>query len=507
MERLSRTTASTSVDPSSLTERVIQFGGGNFLRGFVESAVHEANRQGHFDASVVVLQLISQRRAEIINDQDGLYTLVLRGMRDGRAFVSEEVITVISRGLACRADWDAILECAEQPEIDVVISNTTEAGIAYSESDRPDDAPPSSYPGKLCAYLHRRFRTFGGDPGRGMLIIPCELIDRNGDQLREVVLRLAREWNLGDDFVSWLSNHNVFANSLVDRIVTGYPAAEEAAEFNARWGYEDRLIVTAEPFFLWVIEGPQEAAERFPVHRSGLDVQWVDDMSPYRTRKVRILNGAHTATVAAAHFAGIDFVGDAVDDEVLGRYIRSIVFDEIIPTLGMPRGDLERFAEQVIERFRNPYIRHRWLDISLNSISKYKSRVLPSLLAHLESTRIPPLLAYSLAATIRFYRGSLDGGGAYTGFRGDEPYVIRDDANVLAFFHEVWSGHTGDHSTIAQRVLGNTALWDQDLTRFDGLTKHIASLLERMESEPARNLVASLLHEDEETIARLAGPR
>jgi tagaturonate reductase len=495
MERLTRTSAPSSVKASSLTERVIQFGEGNFLRGFVEASIHEANRQGQFDGSVVVLQPIAQGLAGMLNEQDGLYTLVLRGMKDGGSFVSEDLVSAISRSLSCTAEWDAVLACADQPEMDVVISNTTEAGIAYSDSDRPNDLPPASFPGKLCAFLYRRFQSFSGDPDRGMLIIPCELIDRNGDQLREIVLRLAREWDLGDEFVAWLYDHNIFANSLVDRIVTGYPGAEESAEFNNKWGYEDRLIVTAEPFFLWVIEGPKEAAERFPVHRSGLDVVWVDDMTPYRTRKVRILNGAHTATVAAAHFSGIDFVREAVEDEVLGRYIRSIVFDEIIPTLDMERSELENFAEQVIERFQNPFIKHRWLDISLNSVSKFKARVLPSLLTHLDAGRLPTLLTFSLAATIRFYRGSLDPGGSYTGFRGDEPYVVRDDADVLAFSHEAWADHTGDHLPLAQRVLSNTAFWGDDLSRYDGLSERVGEFLDRMNAEATRDIIAGLLPE------------
>jgi tagaturonate reductase len=372
------------VRPESLVERVVQFGEGNFLRGFVDWAIHEANKAGHFGGSVVVLQPIAHGLVPVLNEQQGLFSLVLRGQQEGERVVSETIVSSISRGLECESDWERVLECAQQPEIDIVVSNTTEAGITYVPEDSMELNPPISFPGKLCAFLYRRFVTFDGAPYRGMLVIPCELIDRNGDNLRMIVERLAVEWGLGADFVRWLNESNVFVNTLVDRIVTGYPGDEESAEFNRKWGYEDRLIVTAEPFYLWVIEGPREAAERFPVHKAGLDVLWVDDMTPYRTRKVRILNGAHTSTVATAYLAGIDFVKDAVEDKVIGAYLRAVIFEEIIPTLDMAENELTRFASQVLERFQNPFIRHRWLDISLNSISKFKARVLPSMLYHLE---------------------------------------------------------------------------------------------------------------------------
>lgn len=485
-----------SVDPrvktESLVERVVQFGEGNFLRGFADWIIHRANASGHYDGSVVVAQPIARGLVPLLNAQDGLFTVILRGRQHGERVFSEEVVSSVSRGVQCDSEWSTVLECAADPNIEVVISNTTEAGISYAADDALDLSPPSSFPGKLCAYLYRRFEVFNGADERGMLIIPCELIDRNGDTLRAIVLRHADEWGLGDDFAAWVRLSCTFVNTLVDRIVTGFPDREEVAAFHEKWGYEDRLIVTAEPFHLWVIEGPKEAAERFPVHRAGLDVLWVDDMTPYRTRKVRILNGTHTATVAVAYLAGIDYVREAVEDDVIGSYMRSVVFDEILPTLDMDRDELELFAEQVLERFQNPFIKHRWLDISLNTIPKYRTRVLPTLLTHLTSGRMPPLLTFSMAATLAFYRGELNVDGALVGRRNSADYAVRDDADVLTYFAALWRKHASDPSGAARAALSNEAFWGLDLSRYREFTDQVAAHLTMILEGDCRNLVAEL---------------
>ncbi|HWQ62184.1 MAG TPA: tagaturonate reductase, partial [Negativicutes bacterium] len=337
--------------PADLPERVIQFGEGNFLRAFVDWMFHRLNNSGQWGGRVVVVQPIADGLADRLNSQDGLYTLALRGLQDGKPTEDLALIGVISRALSAYTQWEEVLKCAENPTIEFLISNTTEAGISHDPQDRPHLAPPVSFPGKVTAYLYRRFSHFGGDPGKGMTVIPCELIDRNGDVLKKVVLRYAAEWQLPAAFAAWVEKHNLFLNTLVDRVVTGYPK-DEAAAFAARLGYEDGLLDTGERFHLWVIEGPARVAEKLPFIRIGLNVVWTDDMTPYRTRKVRILNGAHTAAVPATFLYGLETVGEMMDDEVTGRFVREAVYEEIIPACDLDKEMLKSFADAVIERFR-----------------------------------------------------------------------------------------------------------------------------------------------------------
>src|SRR4029079_5820471 len=300
---------------------------------------------------------------------------------NGKAESTHEVIDVISRGINPYEDFQAYLKTAEEPEIRYVISNTTEAGIAYDDNDKPVDAPPNSFPAKLAVWLHHRYKTFNGDSAKGVHIIPCELIEKNADNLKRIILQLSAKWKYEDGFVNWLHNACTFNNTLVDRIVPGYPK-ERIAEITSELGYEDKQVVEGEPFHLWVIEGREQLQKELPFPSIGLNVLYVKDITPYRTRIVRILNGTHTALVPVAYLYGIDTVRESVEDPVIGTYLRDAIFHEIIPTLDLPKEELEQFANEVIDRFRNPYIKHLLMSIALNSWSTFETRVLPSILEY-----------------------------------------------------------------------------------------------------------------------------
>ncbi|MDU2064494.1 MAG: tagaturonate reductase, partial [Sporomusaceae bacterium] len=380
--------------PEKLPEKVLQFGEGNFLRAFVDWMFHQIIKEGKFAGRIVVVQPIAEGLVDRLNEQDGLYTLLLRGLENGKVTEKKEIMQAISRGINPYTNWAEYLKCAENPDMEYIISNTTEAGIAFDGNDKADMTPPNSYPGKLTAFLYHRYQHFNGDAAKGMVIIPCELIERNGDKLKETILQFADLWQLPKEFKNWIHEHNSFHNSLVDRVVTGYPR-DEATALEEKFGYKDNLIDTGELFHLWVIEGSQELAKRLPFTEVGLNVVWTDDMTPYRTRKVRILNGAHTASIPAAFLYGLDTVGEMMDHEVLGKYVRSIVSDEIIPSIDLDKGMLTEFADSVMERFQNPFIKHYLLSILLNSSSKFKSRVLPSILEYNKlNHKLPDMLTF-----------------------------------------------------------------------------------------------------------------
>ena len=463
-----------------LPEKVLQFGEGNFLRGFADWMIDRLNRDGLFGGRIVVVQPIATGMVGEINRQGGLYTLLLRGVQDGEVVEQQELIGSVSRGIDPFTDYDAYLACARNPDLRFVISNTTEAGIACDPSDRVTDRPAASFPGKLTALLLERWRHFGGDPARGLVIIPCELIERNGDQLRHCVLQTADAWSLEPGFREWVERVNIFANSLVDRIVTGYPR-EEAAEICERLGYQDVLLDAAEVFHAWAIEAPETVAEELPFARVGLDVIWTENVTPYRDRKVRILNGAHTMTVLAAYLAGKDTVKECMNDPAISEYLRRGLYEEIIPTLDLPREDLESFARAVLERFSNPFVRHELLSIALNSASKFRARVLPSIHEYARRAGGPPRrLTFSLAALLAFYRGTELRDGALVGQRGTNEYPIRDDAPVLELFRAAWSEYerSRDAGRVVRSVLGEESIWGEDLNAFPALSETVAAHLE-----------------------------
>ena len=329
-----------------------------------------------------------------------MYTLYLRGLQDGQKVEETRVVDCITRGINPFENTDEFFECASNPELRYIISNTTEAGIEYKPNQNPDDFAGLTFPGRLTLFMKRRF----DNKLPGFLLLPCELIDKNGDELKACVLKYAKDFGYGDDFIKWVEEENYFTNTLVDRIVTGYPR-DTASEMEKEYGYLDNIIDTAEIFHLWVIQGDKKYAEELPFDKIGLNVLWTDDVTPYKKRKVRILNGAHTMMVLAAHLAGLETVKEAMDDELVFNFMKTGVFDEIIPTLDLPKDELIQFANDVIERFQNPFIKHYLLSIALNSVSKYQVRVLPSVLEYIkENNKEPKCLVFSLAALIAFYR-------------------------------------------------------------------------------------------------------
>lgn len=443
------------------TERVLQFGEGNFLRGFVDWMIDRLNKENNGDYGVVVVEpLSSPMMDKFINDQDGLYDLYLRGLLNGERVEEKRVVECITRCIDPYVRTDEFFECAKNPDLRFIVSNTTEAGIEYKEGDNGTSFENSTFPGRLTMFLKKRF-DLGLD---GFILFPCELIDRNGDCLKECILKYAKDFGYGDDFIEWVNTKNHFTNTLVDRIVTGYPK-DKAQEMCEEYGYIDNVIDTAEIFHLWVIEGDKKYASEIPFGDIGLNVLWTDDVTPYKKRKVRILNGAHTMMVLAARLAGLESVGEAMEDELIFTFMKKGIFEEIIPTLDLPKSELEQFANDVIERFKNPFIKHLLLSIALNSVSKFKVRDLPSLLEYVKMNGSEPkCLVFSLAALIKFYKG-------------DE---ANDDANVMEFMK----------SASVEEILKNTELWDTDLTF---LAPSINSYLKDIEENGIREAMKKVI--------------
>jgi len=411
-------------------ERVIQFGEGGFLRGFVDWILQITNENTDFNGSVVVVQPIEKGMCARLEEQNCVYTHMMRGMKDGVPTVDTKVIDVISRTVEPYADFAAYLKLAEDPQLRFVVSNTTEAGIAFCGEDTPEKAPYVSFPAKVALLLKRRYEL----GLNGFIFLPCELIDKNGTTLRRCILDYAALWGWEAGFADWVQNANIFCNTLVDRIVTGYPREEQID-----LGYEDRMLDTSELFHLWVIEGPKAICRELPLDKTGLNIIVTDDLTPYRTRKVRILNGAHTSMIPYAMLRGVETVGDCMEDPEMSSFVKRCVYEEIIPTMELPREELIAYADDVFERFRNPYIRHLCASISLNSVSKFKVRVLPSLLDSIRMNGVmPDGLLTSFAKLLEFYKTDMP----------------NDDPAVMAFMKEA----------SVEEILANTAYWDEDLS-------------------------------------------
>ena len=463
-------------------ERVLQFGEGNFLRGFVDHFVDVMNQRTGFQGKVVVVPPASAGKTGRINGQEGLYQLCLRGRLNGEAADQRRIISCISRAVDVYEEYDVFLETAHNPDMRVIVSNTTEAGIVYDPSCTPKDRPPASFPAKLTRLLWERYQA--GLPG--YLILPCELIADNGDVLRSYVLRHGQDWALGEGFLRWLETENTFCNTMVDRIVTGYPGKEAAQAFNEAAGFEDQLLDVAEPFGLWVIEGPEALAEKFPAPQAGLPVKFVPDHHPYKEQKVRILNGGHTAMVAAAFLAGHDIVRSSMADPAVLAFLKGALFTEIIPTLSLPRAESEAFAQAVEERFDNPYIDHRLLDIALNSVSKWRARVLPSVEAYQAKVHaVPRRLAFSFSALCAFYS---------QGERAGEPYPVRDDAAVLDFFAQ---HRNSEPEELLGAFAAQTSFWGRDLTELPGFVPEAAKALRRIYAQGMREALEACNREAE----------
>ena len=486
----------TSGPLATYPERIVQFGEGNFLRAFADWMVDELNAQGLLKSQVLVVQPIRQGLADALNAQDGLYTVLVRGVEKGKVMENRRVVTAVRRAINPYDKWAELVGTFEGSDLRFVISNTTEAGIAYVAEAYDPARCPESFPAKIATLLYARYQAVKGNRDRGLVFLPCELIEKNGTNLRECVLQHAAAWKLPAEFAAWVRNANVFLNTLVDRIVAGYPKAE-AAQIGASLKFEDKLLVASEHYHLWVLEGPAELAAELPFARAGLNVIWTDDLTPYRSRKVRVLNGGHTSSVLAAYAAGVDTVREMCDDPLLGKFLRRVMFDEIVPQVAQPEAERAAYAEAVLERFANPFVRHELLSISLNSVSKWKVRVLPSFLdaATRNNGKLPRLLAFSLAALVWFYRGEKQADGSYAGVRNGERYPIKDDAPVLAFFAAAWAkaDKDGDLAGLAKSVLAQKDFWGRDLNEISGFAALLTADLQSLKERGARATLTALL--------------
>lgn len=455
---------------SNFPIKVVQFGEGNFLRAFVDYAFQILNKEVNFNAGIAVVQPLDNGLVHMLNDQDGLYTLFLNGFKKGKKIQEIELITNVVKAINTYTNFQDYLDLAKVESLEFVISNTTEAGIEYVDSDTKDMQPPNSFPAKLSVFLYERFKHFNGDSSKGLTIIPCELINYNADTLKDVLLKLADLWQLGEEYKKWLTGSCTYHNTLVDRIVPGYPR-NEIEEYNNKLEYQDNLLVTAEPFFLWVIEGGEQLKEKLPFHKTNLDVKIVDDMQPYRTRKVRILNGAHTAMVPFSILYGNETVKQTLDNKFTEDFVTKIIFNEINPTLPMEKAELDVFADEVLDRFRNPFIKHQLADIALNSVSKFKVRVLPSLLKYVKiNQKLPIYLTFSLACLIRFYKKEWQ----------EKKLPINDTKDIVTFFETIWESNAIE--SVVKQTLSNNEFWEQDLNEVKGLTEALVFALNEIEN-------------------------
>ena len=462
MQKLNRTTANL---PANKQVKIIQFGGGNFLRGFVDWMVDELNKQTNFNGGVLVIKPTEKGDYTALRKQDGLFHLLTRGIREGALVAEQQLIQCIQNIIHPYQEWNKYLKSAEIPSLRFVVSNTTEAGIQFSKQDTFTNQAPKEFPAKLTCWLYHRWQFFSGDVDRGCIHLPCELIEQNGHQLKKCILQYVDLWKLEPTFKDWIRDHNYFCNTLVDRIVPGFPDGDISTVYQ-ELGFEDNLIVSAEPYHIWVIEGEEFIKKELPFEQTNLNVVFTNNLEPYRQLKVRILNGAHTTMVPIGYLSNIETVRTAVEDEKVGQFLKTALYEEILPTLDFPQAAKEKYMADVLDRFKNPYIHHQLISIALNATSKYKTRVLPSLLRFYKLTgTVPPKLATALAALITFYRGKRNG----------HLIPIKDSEFALSFFQNVWKEWNTDKDTskLVRQVLKENTFWGQDINKIEGLAEKI----------------------------------
>ena len=478
MKELNRQTAHTAKYPT----KVIQFGEGNFLRAFVDWIIWNTNKATDFNAGVVVVQPIEKGMIETLNAQDGLYHVNLQGIDKGNAVDTIEMIDVINGGINPYTQNDEFMALAEDENIRFVISNTTEAGIAFDPSCKLEDRPASSYPGKLTQLLYRRYEHFNGDLTKGFIILPCELIFLNGKELKKCIYQYIELWNLGEGFKTWFEQACGVYCTLVDRIVPGYPK-DTIAQIHERIGFKDNLVVKGEVFHLWVIEAPETVAAEFPADKAGLNVLFVPSEAPYHERKVTLLNGPHTVLSPVGYLSGLDTVRECVEDPEVGKFVHKVMYKELLETLNLPKPELEAFADSVVERFVNPYVKHFVTSIMLNSFPKYRTRDLPGLKTYLERKgELPEGLVLGLAAIITYYKG---------GKRGDVEIVPDDDKAIIELLKNLWA--TGDIRKVAEGVLAAEFIWGENLNDIPGLTDLVATDLGIIREEGMRAAVKKVI--------------
>jgi len=471
--------------------KVLQFGEGGFLRAFVDYMIDIANEKGEFDGNIVIVKPIEFGNLDFFHQQDCQYTLELRGKENGEAKKIRRQITSVADAIGAVEDYDKFMDYAKSDDLRFIVSNTTEAGIVFDDTDKFDAKPPKTYPGKLTKFLYERFKAFEGAMDKGLIMLPVELIDNNGPALKKCVFQFIDLWNLGEDFSNWVTNACIFGSTLVDRIVTGYPRDEAEAMWEDM-GYRDNLLDTGELFALWVIESEKEFKDEFPLDKAGLPVIFTDNQKPYKERKVRILNGAHTSFVLASFLAGNDIVLESMEDSSVRKFMENTIFNEVIPTLSLPESECKEFANAVIERFENPYVKHQLLSISLNSVSKWRARCKPSLTGYIEKKgELPKHLTFSIAALMAFYSATeFAEDGTLIGHRDGAAYTINDSKDVLEFFAANSSKPTKE---FVDAYLGNESFHGEDMTKYAGLSDAVAAYLDDIKANGMRAAIENVI--------------
>ena len=465
--------------------RIMQFGEGNFLRAFIEWILQDLNDKGAINSDVVVVQPMPFGRVKDLAEQDGLYTLRLEGIDKGERVKKSEIIDVIGDCVNPFTEYKKFLCYGESEDLQIIISNTTEAGIALDKTDTDFTVCPKSFPGKLLALLKRRYDKFGGAADKGLAIVPCELIDNNGDELYKVLTELAEVNGMDEKFIKWMQTANHFTSTLVDRIVPGYPKNEIDA-IREECGYIDNNVVKGEIFHLWVLKKEAHVQAVFPADSTGLNVIFADDIKPYKQRKVKILNGSHTAMVPVAYLCGIDTVGEAVNDPTIGKFVRDFVFDEVNPTIDLPQDQMVAFANSVIERYKNPYIRHELMSIALNSTTKFRTRLLPTLEDYVRiKGKLPLHLVFAFAALCIFHKGK----------RGDEAIALKDDPALLEHWTAMWAECGTDYKKFAREALAWKDAWETDMNAIHpALADTVAGYLKAMDEKGMRAAVEEFVN-------------
>jgi len=462
MKQLNRTTEPKPILPV----KILQFGEGNFLRAFVDWMIQKANKEIGFNRGVVVVQPLANGMVKMLKKQDNLYHVKLEGIKDGQPITETELIDCIQDSINPYSEYEAYENYFLSPDLELIVSNTTEAGIARVENEDIYALPPKSFPGKVCQLLYKRFQKYNGAADKGLTFFCCELIEKNATKLREIVLELAEQNSLGEEFIKWIKSDCNFCSTLVDRIVTGFPK-DTIKEIQQNLDYEDNLVVVGEYFQLWAIEAPQQVREKFPFDKAGLNVVWLEDMTKFRDKKVRILNGSHTALVPVGLLSGHQTVKEAFNDELVSHFILDMVNQEVIPNIEGETEALKKFSEEILERFYNPYIRHFLKDISLNSLSKWMTRDYPSFIdCFNKNKQLPNHLTFSLAALLVHYKGEYNG----------ITFEIKDTDEHVSFIQEQWNSDV-DLEIKIKNIFANKSIWGEDLDSIEGLTTKVAKYI------------------------------
>lgn len=474
-----------------LPEKVLQFGTGVLLRGLPDFLIDQANRQGLFNGRIVVVKSTDGGDAAAFEQQNNLYTLCVRGVENGKIVEENVICSAISRVISAKSQWEEVLAYAKNPDLQIIISNTTEVGIELVE-ESIHQAPPASFPGKLLAFLYARYQAFAGHPNKGMVIVPTELIPNNGDKLESILLELAHLNNLEPAFIDWLENSNRCCNSLVDRIVPGTPPSAMQQELTQQLGYQDELKIMSEAYYLWAIQGDERVKSVLCFHQANPDIYIEPDIERFRELKLRMLNGTHTLSCGLAFLAGFTTVKEAMQDNKMSSFIQHVMLSEIAQGIPypMPMDEIQRFGNQVLDRFRNPYLDHKWVSITLQYTSKMKMRNVPTLLNYIKTQdEVPERLALGFAAYLLFMKAEKVENEVYFGAAHGDFYQIQDPQ--AAYFYNLWQENSPEQ--LVQTVLANQSLWDEDLSKLTDFAEKVKAFLTQMLETGAKSILIAMM--------------